>query len=99
MPVIGFLGGGSPDTDANRVRALRRGLSEIGFVEGKNVASEYSVIAALGGRASAQAAKALTTSIPIVFETAVDPVEFGLNCATSWTLRDRQRSGSDRDRR
>ena len=32
IPVIGFLGGGSPDTDANRVRAFRQGLSEAGYV-------------------------------------------------------------------
>jgi putative tryptophan/tyrosine transport system substrate-binding protein len=37
-----------------------------------------NVIAALGGTPSAQAAKAATVSIPIVFETAVGPVEFGL---------------------
>ena len=41
MPVVGFLGGGSPVTDANRVRAFRQGLRETGYVEGKNVAIEY----------------------------------------------------------
>ena len=39
MPVIGFLNGGSPDT--NRVAAFRRGLNETGYVEGHNVAVEY----------------------------------------------------------
>src|SRR5262245_1191413 len=39
MPVVGFLNGGSPDT--NRVSAFRRGLSETGYVEGHNVAVEY----------------------------------------------------------
>jgi len=41
MPVVGFLGGGSPVTDANRVSAFRQGLSETGYVEGKNVAIEF----------------------------------------------------------
>jgi putative ABC transport system substrate-binding protein len=41
MPVVGFLGSGSPSTDANRVRAFRQGLSEAGLVEGRNVLVEY----------------------------------------------------------
>jgi putative ABC transport system substrate-binding protein len=36
MPVVGYLNGGSPDT--NRVAAFRRGLNETGYVEGHNVA-------------------------------------------------------------
>src|SRR5262249_31283187 len=41
MPVIGFLGGGSPETDGNLVAAFRQGLSESGYVEGRNVSIEY----------------------------------------------------------
>src|SRR5262245_49606718 len=41
MPVIGFLGFGSFDTFALYLAAFRRGLGEIGFVEGQNVAIEY----------------------------------------------------------
>jgi ABC transporter substrate binding protein len=99
MPVVGFLGSRSPDSDAYLVAAFLKGLSEAGYVEGQNVAIEFrwaegqyerlpAMAAALvrrqvaaivaAGTPSAFAAKAATTTIPIVFSTAVDPVAAGL---------------------
>src|SRR5262245_54694554 len=40
-PVIGFLRPGSPEPNAHLVAAFRRGLSEMGYVEGRNVSVEY----------------------------------------------------------
>ena len=99
IPVIGYLNFGSPESDASRLTGLRRGLSESGYVEGRNLVIEYrwagnqadrlpalaadlvshqvSVIAAIGSP-SAPAAKATTTTIPIVFIIGFDPVEVGL---------------------
>src|SRR6266480_6410041 len=41
MPVIGFLGIETPNVFAYRVRAFRQGLSEMGYVEGRNVAIAF----------------------------------------------------------
>lgn len=99
MPVIGFLHGGTAATLASGLAAFRVGLSEMGFVEGRNVAIEFrwaegnyqrlpgmaaafvarpvAVIVA-GTPEGTLAAKAATTSIPIVFSTGSDPVRSGL---------------------
>src|ERR1700758_2335727 len=99
IPVIGYLGLGSPESDASRLTGLRRGLNEAGYVEGRNFVIEYrwagnqadrlpalaadlvrlpvTVIVA-AGPLPARAAKAATTSIPIVFGVGADPVQLGL---------------------
>jgi putative ABC transport system substrate-binding protein len=41
MPVIGWLGSGSPGPSAPAVTVFRQGLAEAGYVEGRNVAIEY----------------------------------------------------------
>ena len=41
MPLVGFLNGGVSSTGVDSTAAFRKGLSEAGLVEGRNVAVEY----------------------------------------------------------
>jgi len=100
MPVIGYLESGVPGLSASRLTAFRKGLSEAGYVERRNIAIEYhfahndlsrlpelaadlvgrrvAVIVTVGGTPAALAAKAATTTIPIIFQIGSDPVQIGL---------------------
>ena len=41
MPIVGFLHGASPDSQATHLAAFREGLGQVGYVEGRNVTIEY----------------------------------------------------------
>src|SRR6516162_11364065 len=41
MPVIGYLSARSSESEVAMLAAFRRGLAEIGYAEGRNVAIEY----------------------------------------------------------
>jgi putative ABC transport system substrate-binding protein len=41
LPVVGFLDPGAPQPSASNAAAFRKGLSEAGYVEGRNVTIEY----------------------------------------------------------
>ena len=99
IPVLGYLFSGTADGGATFLAAFRKGLTETGYVEGRDVSIEFrwadnqvdrlpAMAADLVRRrvalivasptAAAQAAKAATTTIPIVFQIGGDPVKLGL---------------------
>jgi putative ABC transport system substrate-binding protein len=100
MPVVGLLHPGRPDSYTQPLAAFQKGLNELGFVDGQNLAIEYrwagteyerfpslaadlvrrqvNVVVVLASTPGTLAAKAATTTIPIVFGVGGDPVALGL---------------------
>ena len=97
MALVGLLS--SAQLDDRQIGAIRQGLKDAGYIEGRNLAIKYrsaesrfdrlpamaadlvsdpvAAIIALAPPA-AVAAKAATTTIPIIFAIGADPVDLGL---------------------
>jgi putative tryptophan/tyrosine transport system substrate-binding protein len=67
MPVIGYFSSQSRDYDAPRLAALRRSLSEAGYVEGTNVAIEYRWAEGNYDRLAAQATEFVRRRAAVIF--------------------------------
>ncbi len=100
MPVVTLVNARRADAAVGLIAEFRRGLSQTGLTEGRDVAVEYhwldgryeelpaiigdavkrrvAVIATPASSPSSLAAKAATSTIPIVFGVGEDPVALGL---------------------
>ena len=97
--VIGLLSASYAGAEPHLADAIRRGLQQVGFVEGQNLTIEFRYadtkfdrlpalaaelvarpVAAIicSGNLAALAAKKATATIPIIFNTAGEPVAVGL---------------------
>jgi putative ABC transport system substrate-binding protein len=81
MPVIGFLNGVARDDDSRR--AFRKGLAELGFLEGKNVAIEYRDAGGIYDQLPHFAAELASLPVNLIVAVPSSPVAIAAKKATS----------------
>ena len=95
LPVIGFLDGFSPRTNADTLAAFRQGLNDTGYVEHQNVGIEYRWAEGQYEQLPSMAADLVRRQVTVIFATptAAALAAKGGNQDDPHCLRDRERSG------
>jgi putative tryptophan/tyrosine transport system substrate-binding protein len=70
---IGYLSGTDPATDSPRSEAIRRGLRELGYIEGENIAFVYRYAEGERDRASELAAELVRLKVDLIVAAGGDP--------------------------
>jgi putative ABC transport system substrate-binding protein len=82
-PMIGFLNSQSPQLFAERLRALRQGLSETGHVEGRSVAVEYRWAEGRNDRLAGLVADLVRRQVSVIVATGGTPAALAAKAATA----------------
>src|SRR5215510_11558448 len=83
LPVIGYLNGASSIQFTHLLAAFRKGLSETGYAEGRNVAVEYRYADGQYDRLPALAADLVNQRVAVIVATAGTPTIRPAKAATS----------------
>jgi putative ABC transport system substrate-binding protein len=83
MPLIGFVSGRSPGSDAYLVEGFRRGLRENGLTEGQNVALEFRWADGQLDRLPAMIAELIERKVAVLFAGAADVAAGALRVASA----------------
>jgi putative ABC transport system substrate-binding protein len=82
MPLIGYVGGGTPSTESQRIAAFLQQLRELGWIEGRNFAIEYRWPEGRNDRVAEMAAEFVRRKVGVIV-TIGTPAALAAKQATS----------------
>jgi putative ABC transport system substrate-binding protein len=81
LPVIGFINGASAVASAHQAAAFRKGLNEIGYIEGRNVTIEYHWLDGQYDRLPALAAELVGRRVAVIATPGSTPASVAAKTA------------------
>src|SRR3954447_9005761 len=83
MPVIGFLHSASPEPNAKRLAGFRKGLQQLGFIEGQNVTIEFRWAAGQNEHLPELAAELVGKPVNVIATLSSTPATRAAKAATN----------------
>jgi putative tryptophan/tyrosine transport system substrate-binding protein len=83
LPVVGYLYGGVPEAGVNHTAAFRKGLTEAGYVEGRNVTIEYRWGQNDSDRFAELAADLVRRRVSVIVTAGSSPASLAAKAATA----------------
>lgn len=83
MPVVAFLSGGASDVSARNAAAFRKGLSEMGYVEGRNITVEYHWLEGRYDRVAGLVADLVRRRVAVIASPGFPPGALAAKAATA----------------
>jgi putative ABC transport system substrate-binding protein len=83
VPVIGFLSSGSPKAYAGRVTGFRKGLNELGYIDGQNLTIEFRWAQGQYDRLPVFAADLVQQKVAVIVSSGGDVAALSAKAATS----------------
>ena len=83
LPVVGLIDAGSPDANASRAAAFRKGLNEAGYVESQNVTVEYHWLEGQYNRLPSLMAELIRRPVAVIAVPGSSPGALAAKAATA----------------